>query len=98
MDFFNVEHFNYLLRTTQWSSLVCYAESIRDKNLSEKVIRRNFNKYVDKEDYGQKREVKDEVLTWLFSISGGEKASETLSLPVCEKMERSPSFAGGCVR
>ena len=34
-----------------WSSYICFIETIRERKFSERMIRRWFNKLVDKDDY-----------------------------------------------
>ena len=46
-----------------WSSLICFVESIRDKEISSSDMIREFNKLVEKDDYDKHE--RDEVIEFL---------------------------------
>lgn len=50
-----------------WSSYICFAETISNSNFSKDLIRRWFNKLVDRDDYAQ--EEKRRVLNYLYTLS-----------------------------
>lgn len=42
-------------KNPSWSSAVWFLEAVRNQNFSEDVIRRWFNRLVDKDDYSKKQ-------------------------------------------
>ena len=54
-----------------WSSLVCFHEAIKNrKSLHPRLIRKYFNKLVDKDDYAP--EDKNEVVNYAIKLAAGE--------------------------
>jgi hypothetical protein len=54
-------------KNKNWSSYLCFAESIKGRGFAHKVIRHYFNKLVDKSDYAQNE--KREILKFLYLIT-----------------------------
>jgi hypothetical protein len=52
-------------KNPDWTSYTSFAQTISDQSFSEKLIRRYFNKLVDKEDYlpEEKKEILNHLLT-----------------------------------
>lgn len=50
-----------------WSTYLCFAETVREKNFSPRVIKYWFNLLVEKGDYEQN--LKKQILRYLVSIS-----------------------------
>jgi len=50
-----------------WSSLLCFAETVRERNFSRRAILRNFNALIDKEDYAKNE--KKEIIEFLVELS-----------------------------
>ena len=50
-----------------WSSYICFAKAIKGQSFGEQVIRRWFNKLVDKDDYAKNE--KKAVLGFLVGLS-----------------------------
>jgi hypothetical protein len=48
-----------------WTSYICFAQTVSGQSFSEKIIRRYFNKLVDKNDYlsAEKKEIINYLLT-----------------------------------
>ena len=54
-------------KNKNWSSYLCFAESIKGRNFAHKVIRHYFNKLVDKSNYAQNE--KREILKFLYWLT-----------------------------
>jgi hypothetical protein len=50
-----------------WSDYTCFAEAVRGRKFSRKIIIRNFNSLVDKEEYA--RSEKKEIIEYLVGLS-----------------------------
>jgi flagellar motor component MotA len=60
--------FNNISRLNHyWSSYICFAEAVKGRNFSKKIILRHFNALVEKDDY-DKRD-KKELIKNLLSLS-----------------------------
>lgn len=57
-----------------WSTSVCFALAIVKQNFNEKIISRNFNKLVDKEDYAS--DDKKAILVFLQNLSKTPEACQ----------------------
>ena len=54
-----------------WSSFICFAETIWEKNgLSKRTINKAFKKLVDKNDYSKRD--RSQILKQLFLLSEGQ--------------------------
>ena len=54
-----------------WSSWTCFCETIeKKKNISNKTIKKYFDKLIDKDDYTKKERV--ELLKYLFTFKNDE--------------------------
>jgi hypothetical protein len=60
-------------RNPYWSSLICFAETIKSSGLSRQSIHRWFNKLVNKNDYDKTD--KKQVMSFLESI--GKRSTTT---------------------
>lgn len=59
-----------------WSSLVCFAETIKGRRLNRQTIRRWFHRLVEKDDY--ERSEKRELLLWLEDLSNTHEEDKIL--------------------
>jgi hypothetical protein len=50
-----------------YSSYICFAKTIKDRNYCQRIIKNYFNKLVEKDDYGPKD--KKAILNYLYSLS-----------------------------
>lgn len=50
-----------------WSTIVCFAHTIRNKSYSYEIIKKYFNLLVDKNDYDKKD--KTQIFDWLYDMS-----------------------------
>ncbi len=51
----------------EWSSYICFAETISGQGFSEDRVKRMFNKLVDKEEYAQ--DEKRAIVKYLLSLN-----------------------------
>jgi hypothetical protein len=58
---------NITEKNPYWSSYLCFAETVKDKNFSYRIIKKYFNQLVDKEDYSM--EEKREIINYLYQLS-----------------------------
>lgn len=65
---------NIAEKNPNWSSYICFAEAIRGQDFSEQVVRRWFNKLVDKSDYAKNE--KKVVLNFLIGLSNSVRTTE----------------------
>jgi len=57
-----------------FSSYICFAEAIKGRNFSPKIIKQYFNQLVDPDDYDP--EEKRAILQYLYQLSKSKKDAE----------------------
>jgi hypothetical protein len=62
---------NITEKNPYWSSYLCFAETVKDKNFSYRIIKKYFNQLVDKEDYSIKE--KREIINYLYQLSASKE-------------------------
>jgi len=58
---------NIAKKNPYWSSYLCFAETINDRNFSKRIIKKHFNQLVEKDDYSIKE--KREIINYLYKLS-----------------------------
>ena len=67
LEFQNISRLN-----PYWSSWICFCEAIEGrKNITNKIVKKHFDKLVDKDDYA--KEERRELLNYLFSLKDSER-------------------------
>lgn len=49
------------------STFICFTNAVKNQNFTPAILRKWFNKLVDKEDYDKKD--KRQILTWLLDLT-----------------------------
>jgi len=58
---------NIVEKNPNWSSYLCFAETIKNRNFSKRIIRKHFNQLVEKDDYSMTE--KREIINYLYQLS-----------------------------
>jgi len=62
---------NIVEKNPNWSSYLCFAGAIKNRNFSKRIIRKHFNKLVEKDDYSMTE--KREIINYLYQLSIAEE-------------------------
>ncbi len=58
---------NISKKNPYWSSYLCFAETIKNRDFSLRTIKKHFNQLVEKDDYSKKE--KKEIINYLYQLS-----------------------------
>jgi len=58
---------NIAEKNPYWSSYLCFAEAIKNRSFSKGIIRKHFNRLIEKNDYSMTE--KREIINYLYQLS-----------------------------